>query len=336
MACPRYRVLSVLSMLSCHVWMSRQSWQLSFLSCPVSAALSQQPCPQVSWLRCPVLTVMFWPYCPLCPVQAHLLKLTCQTDLSRLTCGRQSCLGFPITAVLFRLSCPGRPVLYVLSRLSCRGWILETDLSSQPFWADLSRLSCPSGHVSDVLSRLSCQGCPSRLYDPNCPCSHGRPVLPSCPVRAELSWRLVQTDLPRLSPPIVTQVVMPQMFYPNCTVMAILSWLYYHGCTVRLSCPRCPVLAVIFWPSCPLYPDLPVLSQLSSPALLARLSCFRCPVPAVLSQLSSPNCHFPAVRTQHSGPQLFCPRCPVFFIMFILSCPIWPSRILCPKIESWK
>ncbi len=59
-----------------------------------------------------------------------------------------------------------------------------------------------------------------------------------------------------------------------------LSWIGWPG---RLSCPGCPVLAVMSWLSCP---DCPVL------AVLSLLSCPGCPVSAVPSQFSCPQLSF--------------------------------------------
>jgi hypothetical protein len=89
----------------------------------------------------------------------------------------------------------------------------------------------------------------------------------------------VQADLSRLT----CEVVVYWLSCPGCPVPAVLS---------RLSCPCCPsspVLTVLTSVSCADYRLLSVL------AVLSRLSCPDCPVPTVLSRLFYSGCPAPAV-----------------------------------------
>ncbi len=87
---------------------------VSQISCPCCPAHNLVP----SRLSCryPVFVVISWQSCPLCIVQVHLARLTCQADLSGLSCPSVpvplSYLNYPATAVPSRLSCPGCPVCY--------------------------------------------------------------------------------------------------------------------------------------------------------------------------------------------------------------------------------
>ncbi len=101
-------------------------YRLSCLCCPVSAALSQLPCPQFSYSCCPDFPHKIHPSCPICPVTAVLYRLPCP---GALILSQLSCLRCFIPAVLSRLSCP-----------SC--------LSGYPSWLFL------------LLSWLSLHGCP--------------------------------------------------------------------------------------------------------------------------------------------------------------------------------
>jgi hypothetical protein len=158
-------------------------------------------------------------------------------------------------------------------------------------------LSCPGSPVTYVLffqaylSRMNCQAYLSRLSCPSCP--------------SEWSY-----------PSFLSQI----------TFLAALSERPCPGILSQLSChdpSTCPVLAVLFWQSCPLFPVLYVLFQLSSLAFLSQLSCAgycvpaappSCPVPAILST---------ALLTLLSCPglsSLFCPSSPVQTDRSRLSC----------------
>ncbi len=116
----------------------------------------------------------------------------------------------------------------------------------------------------------------------------------------------------------------------------------------KLTCPCCPVSAVLSWLSCPVL-------AVRDTAVLPRLSCFCCsvsrsyqsshflavqssfPVLAVLSQLSSlaillrlPYHCFsvPAVLFKRSCLQLSCPPYHVLTVMF------WTSYLICPVPDS--
>ncbi len=122
----------------------------------------------------------------------------------------------------------------------------------------------------------------------------------------------------------------------------------------------CPVLAVMYCPSCPLWPvkpetDLSLLScfkrhvpvvlswppATSCPVHAVLLPClisflfsfiistllFECPVSAVVFRLPSRPSHtVSALLPQHPCPQLSCHACPVFTVMPWLACPLCPAR----------
>ncbi len=84
--------------------------------------------------------------------------------------------------------------------------------------------------------------------------------------------------LPQLSGLVCPfQAVVSGLSCPCMYVSDDMFRLYCHGCPVKiipfqLSCPS-SLLAVIFWPSCPLFPVLAeLLSGLFSPAVLSRFS----------------------------------------------------------------
>ncbi len=120
---------------------------------------------------------------------------------------------------------------------------------------------CTRCRVPAVLSLLSCPNCPVYLS-----CVSVLSRMP-CPVHA-LAFR---PTCPRLSLPTVLSPLYP--------ALGVLSWLSCHAISqVILSCLSShsyPVCAVMLWPSSPL-----------CPAVMLQLSCPSCPVLAVLSQLS--------------------------------------------------
>ncbi len=92
---------------------------------------------------------------------------------------------------------------------------------------------------------------------------------------------------------------------------------------------HCLVLTAMFWPPCPRFPVLVVLSWPSFPAL--RLGCpvLEVSIPEVLHRLSCPSCPAGVCSTdlrQQTCPQLSCPRCPVLAVMFRPSYPFCPFR----------
>jgi hypothetical protein len=139
--------------------------------------------------------------------------------------------------------------------------------------------------------------------------------------------------------------VLSEWSYPRCplsTARVVPSRLSYPG---WLSCPSCPVLAVIFWPFCfvsSLYSTIPsVFSDFPVPAFLFWLSCPSCLVPAVLPQLSYTSCPIPAVLSSLSCPglpRMTCPRCPMStdlpWLSHPLSCPSCPVLVVlsCPVL----
>jgi hypothetical protein len=94
--------------------------------------------------------------CHLCPFQAHLVRLTCQADL-------------------LRLSCPNCIVPALLSQLSCSRCSISTAT------VVLSQLSCLSCPVLAAMFWLFCLRFLSWLYYPIC-------VSSGFPVPALLSW----------------------------------------------------------------------------------------------------------------------------------------------------
>jgi hypothetical protein len=187
-----------------------------------------------------------------------------------------------VLAYVCSWSCPGlsvRPtwsgclVQAVLSQLSCSVYAVMAVLS-QVF---LSRLPVPvslSRHVQSVLSSFSCHG--------------------------TLPW-LSCSDRPLPRP------VLSPLFYPGCSVPAVLSQLSCpplpcHSCSVpaalsQLFCPRCPVTAVF-----------------------SSLPCHSCSVPAALSQLSCPRCPVPAIFSPTLVSPLSCPCRHVLAVLFFLFC----------------
>jgi hypothetical protein len=114
--------------------------------------------------------------------------------------------------------------------------------------------------------------------------------------------------------------------YLGCPVPDVLSWLSAKVVPSRFPCPSCPVLTVMFSPSCHPFPVLAVFNLISSLAILSRLSCPCYPIPTVLSQLSFPECSVPAALTQFPAPALLSPAllsplpCPGCHVLAVLSC----------------
>ncbi len=100
-----------------------------------------------------------------------------------------------------------------------------------------------------------------------------------------------------------------------------------------------PVLAILFWQACPLFPVLDVLSWLSSLAVLSQLSCPGCSVLAIASQPSCPSCSAPAALPQQSCPLLSwrcypglaCPLCSAQAHLSRISCKADLSTLTSPK-----
>ncbi len=115
---------------------------------------------------------------------------------------------------------PRCPIPKILSPLSCQACTVL---------ARLSFVSCPASTTwsTALLTLLSCLCCPvlAVLYRLTC---LGWPFRLTCPRFSVL--------------PVLSQISSPS--YLSTVVPS------------RLSCPRCPILAVMFWPSCPLFPIL--------------------------------------------------------------------------------
>jgi hypothetical protein len=201
-------------------------------SCSTLAVLSQHSCPRVSSLSC--LAVMSWPSYSLYPVQDDI-RLTCQVDLSGLTCP-----GCPIPDVLSQMSNPDCSVTVVLFLVVLLMLLCLTVPSS---------LSCYGSTIPAVFSDCSARlSCPAVLSQPSCP---------SClasPVQTDLPGRPFQTHLFRLScpschtPDVMSYlVVIHQMSCPECTLICPASWAV---CSVRttlskLSCSGFPFLSFL-------------------------------------------------------------------------------------------
>ncbi len=155
--CP---VLSVLSHPSCLPI-------LSCLSCPSCSASLLLSTAHVSPLSGPCCRVLA--SCPLCPVLSDMSWLTCQANLSRLTC-----LGYPaqhhkrchVPDVMPQLYCQGCPATVVPSQLSCPSFPFLLLCSGHPVLSFLSCLYHPN-ILPAVLSQLSC---PSILVPSSYPC----------------------------------------------------------------------------------------------------------------------------------------------------------------------
>ncbi len=185
--------------------------------------------------------------------------------------------GLPVSSILSRMSCPGCPVLDVPSWLPCHVY--------------LSRLSCHGRPVTVVLARCPIQVFLSLLF---CPCCHVRLVLSSfsCPGRPVpvVLCCFHPSNIVSISPgpPVYSCChALTTLSCPCCPVLAVLYWLSCSDCPSRLSfptvlpgyphCRRCPVPAVsvhaaMFLPLSSLFPGLAVLSRLSSVAVLFWLS----------------------------------------------------------------
>jgi hypothetical protein len=129
-----------------------------------------------------------------------------------------------------------------------------------------------------------------------------------CPVQNNRPRLTYQGDLSRLS-------------CLSGPVPDVLSLLSCHNYFIPLSCPTCPVLAVMFWP---------VLSYVSYPGMyypscLLWLSCLSCPVAAFLSLLSFLGYLVLAVLSRAGCPA------PAFLskaLLGLLSC--WCYVLACP------
>ncbi len=109
---------------------------------------------------------------------------------------------------------------------------------------------------------------------------------------------------------------------PDWIFLAVLSRtlvrLSFHSCPATdVYRPRCPVLDIMFWPSCPLFPALAVLCRLFSLAILWSTDL--------------PICHFPAVLSQPSCASTLVPSSPVATVLSLLSCH-GPSVLMCMNI----
>jgi hypothetical protein len=111
-------------------------------SYPATVGLSRLSSP-----GCLVLVVLAIPFCS---VQADLSKLTCQADLSWL-----SCPGSSVPEVLSRLSCHDCPVMVVLSRFTCP----SCPVLAITFWPSFPLYSVQAGCQAD-LSKLTSPVCP--------------------------------------------------------------------------------------------------------------------------------------------------------------------------------
>ncbi len=105
----------------------------------------------------------------------------------------------------------------------------------------------------------------------------------------------------------------------RCHTPTLLSWLPCHNCPSQLSCTSCHVLL-----SCSGHPVLSSLSCLYHPYYL-RLSCPGCPILAVLPRLSCLSCPAPAFLSPALFPCcpvfLSCFYCPVLSVLSYMPCP---------------
>ncbi len=135
-------------------------------------------------IRCPNIVA---PSRLCCHVLAILYSsLSCQADLSRLTCP-----DYLIQVVLSQVSCPACSVLTVLSWLSCYSFLSRLPYASWPVLATMFWLVCPLFPALAVLFRLSSLAVLSLLlFHLSCT---------GCPVQADLSRLICQADLSRLT-----------------------------------------------------------------------------------------------------------------------------------------
>ncbi len=124
---------------------------------------------------------------------------------------------------------------------------------------------------------LSSQGCPARIIRSS--------LSPSWTVQVDLSGQNVQA-------------ILSPLFCPDYPVLAVLNL----ATLLRLSCPSCSVLPVMF---CPLGTVQNDLWGRFVQADMSRLCCPRCPVPAVLSRRACHGCPIPTVLS--SIPVSACP-----------------------------
>jgi hypothetical protein len=185
--------------------------------------------------------------------------------------------GRLVQSDLFRLSCSN------LSRLSCQ--------DDQPGWPP--RLSCPECPVPAFLFKWFCPRCPKYM-----PTVLPRLFSPGCSVLAVLSLLLFSASVSY--PGCTIPSVFSGFSSPNSTVPAFLSWLFCPdpGCAV----PAVLSTVLLMPLSCSGSPVLPVLSRLTHPGRLVRLTCSDWPVLAVLSEWPCPRCPTPVILPRLSRP----------------------------------
>jgi hypothetical protein len=201
---------------------------------------------------------------------------------------RLCCHGCPAIVVMSRFPAPAIlycHVLVFLLLLSCHCYPFLTVLSSCLILAVLSycNILVPSSPVPAVLPLLSCSYTSFLL----CSDSSFLSVLSrlSCPgslVLAVIFWSFYPA-----------QAIQSQLSCPGCSIIAVLLKLFCFCCPVPLlSC------LVMFSPFCRLFSSshgCPLLTVLVS--CLVQLSCPGCPVPALLSPLSCPCYYVPTVMS---------------------------------------
>jgi hypothetical protein len=130
-------------------------------------------------------------------------------------------------AVLSRRTIPCYPASAILSWLSCQGWSVLIVLTR---W---SYPGCPGSHCFPV---------PVILSQPFSRCSsqHVLSVLVECDLSRHFCFRCPVLDV-RSMPP----------------VPSVLSRLSCLDRPTRAVLPSCPVLTIMFWLFCPLFPVLP-------------------------------------------------------------------------------
>jgi hypothetical protein len=151
--------------------------------------MPQQPCPQLSWCRCPVL-VSFLPGLysfshTSCPVPYVPFNCTVMGDpatfVPSFVLSRLSCLCCRVLAVPSALSCPACTILTFLA-----GCPVQLSFSGCPVLVVFFQLSFPVILSPALLSLLSClcitfSHCPvlsllSRMPCPRCPLPPGCPI----------------------------------------------------------------------------------------------------------------------------------------------------------------
>ncbi len=213
------------------------------------------------------------------------------------------------------MSCSVCVVMSILLCPSCSPFLFCLFYSASPVFPSILpvplSLSCAARLALPFLFCLSsCHDCPGchvsallfwKNSDSPVPPVQSSSAWPDQPVLFSRSHSAGPLCLPRSDYPVLACLSLPVLPVPLCLFLFARPVLQY------LSRFVCPVLDVLFWLSLSGCCFLAVLSQLSWLSFSDR-SCPVCPNLAVLSWLSCPGCPVLAVLSW-----LFCPGCLVLF-----------------------